>query len=106
MTVCYWPVNDNETLEFTVYDTSASRNDVAGLYVFAYPTDETHWFPVYVGQTDSFKDRIPSHEKWDAAVRYGATHIHALAVSLAANRDKWEKMLIEHLQSPLNLQRR
>jgi len=35
------------------------------------------WRPLYVGECQSLRDRCTLHEKWDAAIRLGATHIHA-----------------------------
>jgi hypothetical protein len=107
MSTCTWPLNNNETLEFTIYDpTSTTWNKVAGLYIFTYRTDDTHWTALYVGKADDFSERIPSHERWLEAVQLGATHVHALGVPLEANRDNWEKMLIQHLQPPMNQQLR
>lgn len=104
--VCNWPLGNGETLGFTVYDPNANWNRVAGLYVFAYRTDPTHWKAMYVGQSNDFSSRLPAHDRWDEAARRGATHIHALVVPLAANRDNWEEMLIQHLQPPMNAQLR
>jgi hypothetical protein len=101
MATCKWPLGDGTTLEFTIYDPNTQWNKVAGLYIFAYK-ENNNWSALYVGQTDDFSVRLPSHEKWDSAVRKGATHIHAVSVSLAANRDKWEEMLIGHLRPPMN----
>ena len=106
MSTCKWPIGNSEALEFTIYDSAVTWNKVAGLYIFAYRTDEVHWTALYVGQAEDFSVRLPSHEKWNSAVRLGATHIHALVVPLAANRDKWEKMLIQHLQPRMNVQYR
>lgn len=106
MTKCTWPLGNGQTLDFTVYNFDGIWNKVAGLYIFAYKTDATHWGAAYVGQTDDFSSRIPNHEKWDSAVRHGATHVHALVVPQAATRDTWEKLLISNLQPPLNEQHR
>jgi len=104
MDTCTWPMGNGQTLNFNIYTSNTEWNKVAGLYIFARKTDETHWSALYVGQTDDFSSRLPSHEKWDSAVRHGATHVHAAVVSLAANRDEWERRLIAHLQPPLNEQ--
>lgn len=106
MATCTWPLGNGEMLEFTIYGSGTTWNKVAGLYIFAYRTDETHWRALYIGQTDDFSARMPSHDKWSEATRLGATHVHALVVPLVANRDKWEKMLIQHLQPPMNVQNR
>jgi hypothetical protein len=96
-----WPLGDGSTLEFTVHEFTPDWNQVAGLHIFAY-IDGGRWIPLYVGQTADSSARISSHELWDRARHNGATHVHALAVQRAANRDKWEKMLIQHLCPPLN----
>jgi hypothetical protein len=101
MRTCKWPIGNNQTLDFIVYDTNTLWNEFAGLYIFAYLSGE-YWHALYVGQTTDFSSRLPSHERWDEAVQKGATHIHALLVPQAANRDKVEKMLIQNLQPPMN----
>jgi len=104
MNKCTWPLGNGQTLDFTIYDVNVQWNQAAGLYIFAYPTDESHWRALYVGQTDDFSSRIPSHEKWNSAARLGASHVHALVVPQVATRDTWEKRLISHLQPALNEQ--
>ena len=107
MDKCTWPLGNNQSLDFDIYDPrTVSWNEVAGLYIFANLTDSTHWHSFYVGQTDNFKSRIPNHERWNSAVRHGATHVHALVVPQAANRDTWERRLIALLQPVLNDQLR
>jgi excinuclease UvrABC nuclease subunit len=103
MTTCTWPLDNGNTLEFKVYTQDANWNNVAGLYIFAYH-DGQYWRALYVGQADDFSSRLPSHERLEEAVQYGATHIHALAVQQAAKRDQWERMLIQHLQPSMNVQ--
>jgi predicted GIY-YIG superfamily endonuclease len=78
---------------------------VSGLYIFAYK-GEQYWHPLYVGQTDDFSARLSCHERWDEAVRKGATHVHALSVSQAAMRDTYEHLLIQNLQPVMNFQLR
>ena len=106
MSTCNWPLGNGQTIEFTIYDSNANWNNVAGLYIFAYRVGQTDWYALYVGQAVDFSSRMPSHERWDEAVRLGATHVHALVVPLVANRDKWEKMLIQTLHPPMNVQNR
>lgn len=88
--------------EFTVYAPNAPWNQVAGVYIFCGLNAQNQWHAVYIGQTDSFANRIPSHEQWAAAVRLGATHVHARGVSEAATRDAVERELIQAYQPPLN----
>lgn len=104
MAACSWPLGNGETLSFEIYDRNEGWNKVAGLYIFSHLGADGLWQALYVGQTDDFSSRLPSHDRLNEAIRRGATHIHALVVPLAANRDRWEKMLIQNLQPPLNEQ--
>ncbi len=107
MPTCNWPFGNGQTLECEVLDTNTTWHSVAGLYVFAYRTDPTHWHALYVGQTDDFGSRMPPfHERWYEALRRGATHIHAVVIPLAARRDALERMLIQTLQPEMNVQLR
>lgn len=80
--------------------------EVAGLYIFAGRNSANLWVALYVGQTDSFALRIPTHERWTEAARLGATHVHAMAESQAAMRDTIEAELIGAYQPRLNVQQR
>lgn len=105
MSTCDWPVGNARVLTFTVYPSDASWHNVGGLYVFAY-LQQNMWYALYVGQTNDFSSRIPGHERWVEAVRRGATHVHAMVETVAANRDSFEEMLIRTLQPPMNDQLR
>jgi excinuclease UvrABC nuclease subunit len=89
---------------FTVYAHGTSWNDDAGVYIFAGLNSQNQWVALYVGQADNFRNRIPQHEQWTRAVRLGATHVHAMVVPLAGNRDKLEEELIQAFQPQLNTQ--
>ncbi|MDE0260278.1 MAG: hypothetical protein OXR82_18070 [Gammaproteobacteria bacterium] len=90
------------TYEFGVYDSGTSWRDIGGLYIFTGKTDGKTWEALYIGQTSSFKDRLPGHPKWSDAVLLGATHIHAKTVTNEKTREKVEQELIEAYQPPLN----
>jgi excinuclease UvrABC nuclease subunit len=92
--------------EFQVLQHGASWNHVSGVYVFAGTNTQNQWHALYVGQAESFANRIPSHERWPEAVRAGATHVHAKAVGSAAERDALEQSLIRAYQPRLNTQLR
>jgi excinuclease UvrABC nuclease subunit len=89
---------------FEVCLKDANWNDVGGVYIFTGLNPQNRWVPLYIGQADSFRTRIPSHEQWSPAQRLGATHVHALVVEQAATRDKIEKELIRAYQPALNVQ--
>lgn len=106
MATCSWPLGDGSSLEFTIYDRNEGWNQVAGLYIFSFLATNGRWTALYVGQTNDFSARLPSHEKLNEAVQRGATHIHALVVPLQQNRDALELRLVRHLQPPMNDQLR
>lgn len=88
---------------FSVYTkTNTTWHANAGIYMFASLNANQRWDVYYVGQCDSFADRIPFHERWDEAQRLGATHVLAVVVPLQANRDALEQHAIRDLQPTLN----
>lgn len=94
------------THEFTVYNYGATWNEVAGIYIFAGINSAGRWQALYIGQCDAFCNRVPNHEQWSAALRLGATHVHARVVSQAATRDALEQQLIQACDPPLNTHHR
>jgi hypothetical protein len=106
MNTALWPIGNGQSLQFEVFKIgSVTWNKVAGLYIFTY-SDGKYWQPLYIGQTNDFSTRLPSHERLEEAARKGATHIHAAVVQQQANRDAWEKSMIAAHQPPLNEQHR
>lgn len=92
--------------DFGVFTHDASWNDVGGVYIFAGPINMNRWSALYIGQTDSFRSRIPGHEQWPPAQRAGATHVHATVVHQASERERIERELIAAYQPRLNTQLR
>lgn len=91
---------------YTIYDMDASWNDVAGNYIYASETTNG-WQAAYIGQTKSFKDRLPDHNEEACAKRNGATHIHAHTNNDGeAARKAEEADLIKKHQPPCNQQGR
>ena len=99
-----WTGKSRKTYEYTVYGlTTESWNDVPGNYIFAKKLTGG-WNAVYIGETESFKDRIPNHEKWECAKRNGATHIHAHNNNNETARTAEETDLRHAFNPPCNLQ--
>ena len=96
-------------LEFTVYPMDSAWSEVGGLYVFSAQEPglqgSLQWLVLYVGETQSFAKRLPTHEKWPEAVQKGATHVLALTEQKATKRAELERKMISELQPPLNVQR-
>ncbi len=78
--------------EFTVYQPDDNWREVGGLYIFAgLVSDEqgkSLWRPFYIGQTQNFAERLPTHEDWPEAELLGATHIHAMVLQDVNERSK------------------
>ena len=91
---------------FGVYPYDVDWHATPGLYVFAARGEglvgSRQWRALYVGQTHSFADRIPTHEKWQAGVRLGAAHVHARREDDEETRELIERELIQEYQPPLN----
>lgn len=88
--------------EFNVYDLGGVWNDVPGVYIFSRTNEAGRWVALYIGQTHSFKDRIPHHEQWFSALAKGITHVHALVEYDEEERRRIESKLIGLYRPPLN----
>lgn len=89
--------------EFYVYPASSDRwNEVGGLYIFA-RLDPGGWVPLYVGQTENFRNRLSHHDRWQEATRRGATHIHARTEVDREERVRIERDLIQAYQPLMNV---
>lgn len=106
MSAWNWYGSSGRAYQFNVLPKHATWNDVAGVYVFVskpmllgsatYPT------AIYVGQCDSFLNRICGHERWPEALRHGANEVHAMIVHNQLDRDYIERDLIAALSPTLN----
>ena len=92
--------------EFRVLPHNATWNPVGGVYIFAGINHRDEWNPLYVGQTHSLAERIPSHPRWLEARLLGASHVHAKVVRLEQERLSLERRLVGYFRPTLNRQRR
>lgn len=91
---------------FDIYNFDDLWSDRGGVYIFSAFDHQNGWWEVlYVGETGSFRNRIPYHKRWIEAVSLGATHV--LATTTPAWWRRWvERALISEYQPPLNVQHR
>lgn len=89
--------------EFNIHTPDVTWKDIPGIYLICGINSANQWVPLYIGQASSLSDRIPSHERWDEAIRHGATHIHARVVHLQSDRDTIERLLIQTFKPKLNV---
>ena len=94
--------------QFRVYDRNVDWSKVpetGGVYIFALLQESSwQWIPLYIGETGSFADRIPAHNKWREAVRLGVSHVHVLEVGEEYERKGIEKELRQSYGPRLNEQ--
>ena len=98
---CTWTGKSGTKYTYNIHGLDGDWNDVGGNYIFAKETSATHWAAVYIGQTGSFGDRLPNHEKRPCAIRNGATHVHAHTNGQAA-RQAEEADLLAAVATPCN----
>ncbi|HEY8591910.1 MAG TPA: hypothetical protein VIL42_03485 [Sphingomicrobium sp.] len=76
-TTCEWPGASGRTYTYHVYGVGTSFKTEPGNYIFA-KVANGKWVPVYIGESECLGERCTStHHKWEAALKHGATHIHA-----------------------------
>jgi excinuclease UvrABC nuclease subunit len=73
-----WEGASGKKYAFYLHEIGTDYKDEPGNYIFARLSNNT-WVPIYIGETDSLKDRLytnlTSHHKYDCAVNMnGATH--------------------------------
>ena len=92
-------------VSFIVYPIQGTTwNDVPGVYIFAgQRRPGGDWYPIYVGKTKSFAERLLRHDREGEALQMGATAIHAKIVQPAVWRIALERDLIENYQPELNV---
>ena len=99
---CDWFGISGSSYRFTVFEMYGTWNDYPGLYLFA-GIQNGRWKPFYIGETQSFKERMPMHERWTDAILRGATHVHAFVYRGEEwNRRKLEMDLIQNYRPELN----
>lgn len=77
-----------------------------GNYIFVKQTGSA-WIVLYAGQCQDFSLRIPNHDRWDAAVALGITHVFSHVGN--ANEDvrkAEERDIIQGHNPPMNVQHR
>lgn len=73
---CTWTGASGKIYEYEMYPIGTNWNDVPGNYIFAKESSPHTWEAIYIGETMSFKDRLPNHNELPCIQRNGGTHIH------------------------------
>jgi hypothetical protein len=100
---CIWTGASDTKYEFTIYSMDTDWNDVPGNYIYAKrSTEPSVWLAVYIGQTESFKERLPNHNELPCIKRNGGTHVHAHINRDEKARLAEEKDLLANHTTPCN----
>jgi len=75
----YWVGASGKEYKYWIYEIGTSFKNCPGNYIFAREVSPGHWMPIYIGETESLKDRLPNHEKLPCVNRNSGTHVHTHA---------------------------
>jgi len=84
---CIWIGVSGKEYEYEIYPIGTNWNDIAGNYIFARESSPHEWESIYIGETESFKDRLPNHNELPCIRRNRGTHIH-----VRINRDSQARL--------------
>ena len=93
--------SSGKTYEFTAYTADTNFKAIGAVYIFTKEENRVYKL-LYVGQTDNLGRRIPNHEKWPCARRYGVDSICVLVVRSLLSRRQIEDDLLERWNPPCN----
>lgn len=81
------------SFDFHAFNMSGDWNECAGVYMFVKQEMQGQKI-LYVGLCESFKGRMPIHERWNEALLLGANSVHAVAVPIQATREALAPQLL------------
>ncbi len=100
---CKWTGASGTEYMYEMYPIKGTTwNNVPGNYIFARESKPNNWEPIYIGQTESFKDRIPDHDKLPCVQRNNGTHVHVHVNHNTEARLAEEKDLLASCTTPCN----
>lgn len=71
-----WSGVSGTKYKYWIYTIDTTFKDVPGNYIYVKETSKGYWSPIYIGETDSLKERLSNHEKMPCVKRHGGKHIH------------------------------
>ena len=98
-----WPGASGREYRYWIFRIETGFKDEPGNYIYAKQTPSGQWTPVYIGETQSLRDRLPNHEKLPCVRRNGSTHVHVHLTSGGQQvRRAEESDLIRNWNTPCN----
>lgn len=108
MTTVQWNGQSGTQYKFEVYPIGQEFKPLSGVYVFCRPGKPGFLEALYVGETQSFYDRLNTglrnHDGFKSAQRAGATHVAVMQVANAPQRLRIETDLRHGLNPVCNRQ--
>ena len=103
-----WYGASGRSYNFEVYPLGTDFYPLSGVYIFCRQIASGNWEALYVGETQSFKQRlntgINSHDGFLRSLRVGATHVAVLPVTGDSQRLGVETDLRHGLKPSANAQ--
>ncbi|MFD1157014.1 hypothetical protein [Roseovarius aestuarii] len=107
-TTVTWTGNSGSQYRFDVFPVGTQFNPISGVYVACRRLITGQFEALYVGETQSFKDRLNvnagNHDGLRCAARNGMTHIGAIVSTSSAERLRIETDLRHGLNPSCNKQ--
>lgn len=108
MTTVTWPGRSRREYTFELHPIGTNFLDLPGVYVFCRPSSPGFMEALYVGETDSFQDRLHTrlvdHDGYKRACRAQASHVAVMRVGNPTQR-LWIETDLRHGLDPVcNLQ--
>lgn len=104
-----WRGASGQSYTFEAYPVGTQFNPISGVYILCRQIASVNWEALYVGETQSFKQRlntgINTHDGYARASRLGMTHIAALVVAGDTERLRIETDLRHGLNPSANAQK-
>lgn len=97
-----WTGASGKEYMYNIFPIDTNWNDVPGNYIFAKKSSPHEWQAVYIGETESFKERLPNHNELPCIRRNGGTHTHTHINRDSRARLDEEKDLLANNKTPCN----
>lgn len=98
-----WSGASGKQYKYWITDMDLSFKDEPGNYIFTKETSPGQFTPIYIGETESLKDRLSGHDKLPCLKPHGGTHIHTHTTPRGEQTPKAEEAdLLAKWDSPCN----
>lgn len=97
-----WTGASGKKYTYDIFPIGTDWYGVPGNYIFAKESSPGKWQAVYIGETESFKERLPNHNELPCIRLNGGTHTHAHVNRDNSARLEEEQDLLANNKTPCN----